>query len=290
MDPPIFIIGSPRSGTTLLRLMLTCHRNIMIPPECGFAVWLYDNNKTWNIEQDTDILGRWVEDLMGCHKIETWEMEPRALLTFLQRRRPSSYPEAVSAVYEFYGKARGRTFSRWGDKNNFHLDYVETIKSMFPRAFFIHLVRDGRDVACSYRGLNATTMDSEYAPRLPNAIREIASVWKADVAGVRKAFESFGREQVSEIRYEALVAAPEATLETLCRFLGETYDEGMLSYPAINRDEQLEPAEFLQWKEKTLQPPMPLDQPAYLTQLSAKEIEDFEEIAGDVLRDYGYIT
>ena len=46
--PPVFVLGSPRSGTTLLRLMLTCHRHIVVPPECGFCVWLYPQFQDWS--------------------------------------------------------------------------------------------------------------------------------------------------------------------------------------------------------------------------------------------------
>jgi len=290
MKPPIFIIGNPRSGTTLLRLMLTCHPAIVIPPECGFAVWLYDAYKSWDRDRDPDLLNRWIADLAGCRKIETWNLHIQGLSVFLESRPPSSYSEAVSAVYEWYAREQGRPSTRWGDKNNFHVNHVGTIRTLFPEAFFVHLVRDGRDVACSYRELNRRTMDSRYAPNLPNEIADIAREWTANVENVNRAFSAFDRERVTEIRYETLTSEPEVTLKALCDFLEEEYDERMLTYPEVNRARQLEPAEFLQWKEKTLRPPTPRDQAPHLTQLTPEEIRTFEEIGGGVLRKYGYAT
>lgn len=288
MESPIFVIGSPRSGTTLLRLMLTCHPSIVIPPECGFAVWLYDTHRAWGEGQEG--IERWVADLMACRKIETWKLDPRRLTAFLVSRGPSSYPEAVSAVYEWYGREQGRTFTRWGDKNNFHVAHVDTIKAMFPEAFFVHLVRDGRDVACSYRTLNRRAVDSRYAPVLPDGIAQIAEEWKTNVESASRAFDAFGRERVIELHYEDLVSEPESSLRALCRSLGEEYDVRMLDYPEANRQGELEPGEFLQWKEKTLQPPTPRERAPHRTELTRDEIATFEQVGGSVLRRYGYQT
>ncbi len=111
MTSPIFVLGNPRSGTTMLRLMLTCHRNIMIPPEAGFAVWLYQRYNGW-LKNSRHQLDAFVDDLLETRKIETWEIDGPELKRYLHEADPSSYPEAVSLVYQWYGHCTGRRFNR----------------------------------------------------------------------------------------------------------------------------------------------------------------------------------
>jgi Sulfotransferase family len=71
--PPVFIIGNPRSGTTLLRLMLTCHPHLVIPPEGGFAVWLHDEYHAWSREdgRSPEAIALFVRAVLACRKMET---------------------------------------------------------------------------------------------------------------------------------------------------------------------------------------------------------------------------
>jgi hypothetical protein len=66
-----FIIGNPRSGTTLLRLMLNKHSEIIVPPEAGFLVWLYKNLKVDYFNNGYKIF---LEDLKATNKIESWNL------------------------------------------------------------------------------------------------------------------------------------------------------------------------------------------------------------------------
>ena len=292
MKPPIFIIGNPRSGTTLLRLMLTCHRNIVIPPECGFAVWLYPKYGQWSQlrKSEDHLLTEFLDDLMKCRKIETWNMDVEGLFGFLKRREPLTYSDVVSSVYEWYGLSQGENFVRWGDKNNFHIHHILSIKTIFPNACFIHIIRDGRDVACSYKKLSEQRIDVLYAPRLPGRLEDIAEQWKANIQTAVASFTIMGSETVYEIRFEDLILNTEASLRHLCEWLGEEYDPSMLDYYIANQERGLEPRDFLSWKQKTLRPPIPDESGRYLSELTIQEIHLFENIAGQVLEKYGYVV
>lgn len=285
MKPPIFIIGNPRSGTTLLRLMLTCHRDIVIPSSCGFAVWWYDKYKDW---PDGMTLNAFMTDLMTSRKIETWEIQREAVRDFLRARKPASYAAVVSAIYEWYGLWIGRNFTRWGAKDNFHIDHIDTLRKLFPNAAFIHIVRDGRDVACSYRELNARHIVSPWAPNLPDSIDAIAEQWQRNLATAEWAFYMAKWRNVYEVRFEDLLFHTEHTLKILCGQLGEEYDPTMLDYHNINREQGLTPREMLKWDEKTLLPPVTSVVGRYKRDLSAGEVAAFEVIAGETLRRYGY--
>jgi hypothetical protein len=289
MKPPVFIIGNPRSGTTLLRLMITSHRAIVVPPECGFAIWWRQKYSDWTATSSSNERAeKFVTDLVTSKKFETWNLSPEALLKEIQTANPADYAALVSVVYIVYACGRKPGFSRWGDKNNFHVHHVNDLLALFPRAQFVHIIRDGRDVACSYRDLARKEMQSAYAPRLATDISAIANEWRTNVDGVRAAFSKMAKGQGMELRYEDLVGTSEATLRELCAFLGEDYDPQMLEYHVINRRETLEPKEFLQWKQKTLQAPDRSALGKFREELTAQEIAAFEKIAAGTLNAYHY--
>jgi hypothetical protein len=286
MRPPIFVIGNPRSGTTLLRLMLTNHKNIVIPPEGGFAVWLYE--KYGPADFSESIVKAFVEDLSHTRKIETWNLDYAGLLDYILSVGSVSYTEAVRNVYEFYGHSIGKTFLRWGDKNNHYLRHIDTIREMYPPARFIHIIRDGRDVACSYMDLHRSNIVSEYTPQLPFKIKDIANVWSTNVQKIRNSFNRIGWDNVSEIRYEDLVSQPSDTLKKVCSFLEEPYDADMELYFIKNQLEHQEPVEFLQWKAKTIEKPTTSEIGKFRKQLTPEEIREFESISASILKIYSY--
>lgn len=288
MNSPIFILGNPRSGTTLLRLMLNNHRNIVIPPECGFAVWFHDRYR--NIIVNQSAIEQFITSLAKAKKIETWNLDFTKLQDFLIAMKPNNYPELVSLVYEFYGNSIHRSFLRWGDKNNFYIRHIDTIKEMFPSSRLIHIVRDGRDVACSYKALNRSAIRSRYAPHLPNLIGEIAHEWVSNLECAIDSFKKIGWQDVYELRYEDLTSQPSRELERLCVFLEEPYDSEMESYHLKNQSEQQEPVEFLQWKSKTLEQPTTSQIGRYKAELTKNEIEEFEKIAAPLLARYKYLS
>jgi len=287
---PIFVLGNPRSGTTLLRLMLTCHPRITIPPECGFAVWLRPRWGAWTQQKAADAgeVFRFVEDVLASRKFETWHVTGPDLLDAIERDAPGSYADLVRSVYGAYERHVGREATRWGDKNNWYIHHVADIRAMFPEAVLVHLVRDGRDVACSYLEIAERRIDSIYAPHLPRALEAIAQEWVENVSGLRAAFDAEGWRNVIELRYEDLVADPIATLTAAMRKLGEDFHPDMLDYAARNVREELEPREFLQWKARTVSAPDPSLVGRYERDLDAAQIEILTSRMRSLLDQYGY--
>jgi hypothetical protein len=289
LKPPFFIIGNPRSGTTLLRLMLDSHRDLLVPPECGFAVWWHEKYRGWSEASCADgTLDPFLADLATSRKIETWGLDFDVLRDLIAAERPASYAELASLVYVFYGRSTGRTFVRWGDKNNFHVTRVDLIARIFPESHFIHIVRDGRDVACSYRRLAGMNLRSEYAPRLPAELPEIAREWRSNLDAAIASFDAIGWSRVHELRYEDLVSRPAAELERVCAFLGETSDGGMLDYHTGVSSRRHEPEAFLAWKGRVQEPPDASEVGKHLREMSAEELAAFEEVTHDLLTRYGY--
>lgn len=286
MHPPLFIIGNPRSGTTLLRLMLTNHKNIVIPPECGFAIWFYQKYKPETFSKP--VIKSFVEDLSTARKIETWNLDYSGLLHYIFSVQPVSYSEVVGAVYEFYGHTIEKKFLRWGDKNNYYLNHIDTLKKIFPSARFLHIVRDGRDVACSYRKLHVSNMVSKYAPHLPFDVKDIAFEWSENIRKIRRSFDKMNWDNVHELRYEDLVSSPKEELKKICVFLEEPYDLNMERYYVRNKLEHQEPVEFLQWKAKTIEEPTTSEIGKFKNELTYDEIKEFEIVSAPILKVYNY--
>ena len=283
---PVFIIGNPRSGTSLLRLMINAHPIISIPPECGFIIWLKEkyNNLPSNL-----FLGRideFLEDLFKSKKFETWNLDTKQLKNYILEQKFDTYSNLVSIIYKYYGLSKNKKVAIWGDKNNYYLNHIVELKQLFPDSFFIHIIRDGRDVACSYKKLSETKCTSKYAPNLPTETSKIADEWKTNITNINNQFVEFNYEHVIEIRYEDLVLEPKETLVKLCTFIGVNFCDSMLNY--YNKTNDHEPAEFLQWKEKTLMPPTTSEVGKYTAFMSDDEITIFNEIAYDVLAKYNY--
>ena len=290
LSSPIFILGNPRSGTTLLRLMLACHPRLAVPPECGFALWLRERYGDWAArDKSTDRLEEFLDDLFEARKFDTWGLDRDALREWVRGMKPNDYRSLVESVYWHFASLRAPLATRIGDKNNFHIHRVADLASLFPGCVLVHIVRDGRDVACSYRELAAGRFSSEYRPDLPQAIGEIAREWRSAVLAPEAAVAAGVMSPVHTVRFEDLVSDPTVALRSICDFLGEPFSVQMLEYHARNASEQLEPSETMAWKRKTIEP---LDRSVigrHRRLLAEEEIADFEAEAGDALRRFGYL-
>ncbi len=280
---PFFVIGNPRSGTTLLRLMLNQHTEIVVPPESGFSVWLADRFAGADFASGAVRAG-FVDEVFRARKFETWGLDPSELRDFLDQQSPRSYRDAVLAVYLFYALKNGRHPRLIGDKNNFYIKYLDQIESLFERPRYVFIVRDGRDVACSYKALRALDSASAYSPRLSSDAREIAREWAANNAAVIARLER-SPERSLLLKYEDLIVQPEAEMRRACAFFETAYQPEMLTYYQRND----EPRDFLAWKEKVVQPPDPANQGMYKTLLTPDEIAAFEQTARETLVYFGYL-
>lgn len=268
------ILGNPRSGTTLLRLMLSAHSKVIVPPEAGFAVWLYES---WQGEF-TSLL--YVEKLLQTKKIESWNINKKELLAFLNNNNVNDLKEAILYTYKYYGSLAGSEVI--GDKNNFYLNHINTLKVINPNMSYIHIIRDGRDVACSYLELMKKNYTSEYAPKLTTKISEIANEWKLNNQLISNNLKSLNSITV---RLEDLIENPSKELAKICGLLELEYEEGMLKY--YSQAENFEPVEYDQWKGKNKRP-LSNDNYKYKRKLTSEQVTEFNQIAKKVIHKYGY--
>lgn len=266
MAHPFFIVGSARSGTTLLRLILNAHPEVAVPPESRFVVELWNGSDTVEVE---DFLAR----LAGHKRFDTWELPLEAVRQELGASTRVSYPDAIRAAFHAYARAHGK--SRWGDKTPRYVENLGLLAKLFPEAKFVHLIRDGRNVALSYANV----------PFGPKTVGKAAQLWATRVKAGREAGPRLGPERYFEVRYEDLVEDAAGETKGICEFLGLDFDPGMMDYTENARGSVLPRASMYnphvtekpQKNVRTWETSMPLGQ-----------VEVFEAVAGDVLSLLGY--
>ena len=288
---PFFILANPRSGSSLLRIICDCNSALAVPPESGFLVW-------WKAKYEQELPSKWkspefldqfVTDVLSSKKFETWNVEHKELLDFIAEVQPATYSEAASLVYHYHARKRGKQPTYWGDKNNYYIKHLEELIGLYPHARFIHLVRDGRDVACSYKNLKQLTSGSDYFPNLTDNIGEIAAEWAENNDAIADFLQAEASANSLLVKYEDLIVSPEETSKTICEFLGVPFDKTMLEYDRLNRQNNLEPAATLDWKMNTLNKPDKTRIGRYARLLSKGEINTFNRRAAGTLERYGYV-
>ncbi|MEO7119018.1 MAG: sulfotransferase [Candidatus Limnocylindrales bacterium] len=195
---PIFVVGCPRSGTTLLRMMLDSHPAI----SCG---------------EETHFL-RDLRTLVGDH----WPL----LTTYGFPRE--YWLERIRELYERfqadYLARRGK--ARWAEKDPVYTLYLPFIEELFPDAQYVHLIRDGFDVVASFR--------ERWGYR--SAVRVARGDWKRYVSAARDFGRALPEGRYVELHYEALVGSPDPTMRELIDFLGEPWDDAVLRFDEAEHD------------------------------------------------------
>jgi Sulfotransferase family len=286
-DPPAppapFIVGVPRSGTTLLRLMLDAHPELTIPPETHFLPRVIRACRHGaSPERVAHVAAR-------HRRWEDFGIEREQYLDRLRQIEPLEAGPAIRAFYELYAEHAGKP--RWGDKTPGYAVKMRRIQRALPEAHFIHLIRDGRDVVLSQARKSERPLPVEVA----------AKRWKRRVVATRKRSE--GVDHYTELRYEDLVTDPEAALRRVCELIELSFDPAMLAYhehaterldeidrelPARRGHRRLEAGPRIAAHGRASQPPTPERAGAWRTEMPAADQAAFQEAAGDLLAELGY--
>ena len=190
-----------------------------------------------------------VRDVLASRKIEMWDLEPQWPHRLHGKGRGASYGRLCEEVYRHWARAQGKVINAVVDKNNYYVHHIEPIMNVWPDAKVLHLIRDGRDVACSYKALQVLETTSPYKPDLPTDIQAIAEEWRYNNERIA-ACASLGAGRYLAVRYEDLLRDPENVLGEVCEFLGVDYDLEMLNYQHHNDEPEL----TSDWKRKTFEP------------------------------------
>lgn len=201
MQGPIFIVGTMRSGSTLLRLVLDSHEHIAIGDETGFMR-----------------AAAGIKDVPDFHSGAGWYRRFGLTETDIDERIRRFY----SDIFTGHALAQGKR--RWGEKTPFHAMHMREMAVMFPDCVFVGMVRHPGAVAVSKMRRTSTLEHS------------IANWVRVNSQLVRMSRTLAGQGRLAVVRYEDLVARSEPTLRQLMDFLGEPWSPGLLEHHRVQRD------------------------------------------------------
>ncbi|HEV3471789.1 MAG TPA: sulfotransferase [Actinomycetota bacterium] len=262
---PFFIVGSARSGTTLLRLMLNAHPDVAVPPESRFIVELWAGSVTVEV-------AAFLRSLDAHPRFETWDLPISAVRDELGDRSQVSYADAISAAFGAYARVHGK--NRWGDKTPRYVEHIPLLAKLWSNARFIHLIRDGRDVALSYADV----------PFGPKTVGRAARLWARRVKAGCDAGRALPKGLYLEVNYEDLVDDAEGEIKDICDFLELDFDPGMLDYTERARGSVLPRASM--YNPNVVKPPSKTR--SWRETMRPGQVAAFEAVAGDVLSALGY--
>jgi hypothetical protein len=272
--PVPFLVGSGRTGLTLLRVMFDSHPEMAMAHEARFLPHMASKRGSYERPGGVD-LGRFVDDLYGFSHFRRLQLARPELENALAAMAPSSFSDAVRAVWELYVSSRGK--KRYGEKAPLHISHMPLLADLFPEARFVHVIRDGRDVAMAY-------IDAEQAA--PRDIAWAAFHWRLRVSHGREAGGRLGPDRYREFRYEDLVTDPVGTVRAICDFVDLDYHEDMLHYRETAEEFLVDARHPADHQHLVLPPTAGLID--WRTRMSGEEVALFEAIAGDLLADLGY--
>lgn len=274
MDP-IFIIGTERSGTNLLRLILNSHSHIAIPHPPHIMKNFYKLEPLYTDLNKDAQFKRLIKDVVTVVKLHSypWEIKLNQEKIFYDARERNLI-NVFFAIYNQYLETSGK--KRWGCKSTFMLYHMALIRHYYPNAKFLYMVRDGRDVAVSAKRTIFNHYCVYYTAQLWKKEQQIGIYW----------LNKFSANDIFLVKYENLLAKSEETVRSLCTFLNEPFEAHMLNF--FNTEEAQKSASIsFAWKN-TSRPIMKNNIEKFKTQLSEKEIDLFETIAGFELDYFSY--
>jgi hypothetical protein len=211
-ERPIFIVGSPRSGTTLLRNLLNRHPAIAICRATDFYHYVYLRQRSFGDLSDLRNRERLTKEYLSLQRIQRMQVDLKALGDILLRDG-ISYPAFFACLWRYYAEVHGKR--RCGEKNARHAMFTEALCEWYPGARILHIVRDPRDAVASLMRM----------PFAPNNAIGATRLWLSHNLAAHR---SRHRPQYLGLRYERLVADPEGELKRICKFVGEEYSPDML--------------------------------------------------------------
>ncbi len=211
-DRPIFIVGMPRSGTTLMTSMLSAHPNIAISPESHFLWYWRKRYPHLKISDHNDFEIFW-QEFSNSQDLKRFSIDSQATRASILATDKISYKSILTNILQKYASKMQK--SRWGEKTPDHYSYLHIIFKGYPEARVIWMLRDPRAVTASLLPMSWTHSYIDlHAKKWCDSIR-LQNKWIKD-------------ERVLLVKYETLVTNPDSQMREICQFLGEDYCPNMI--------------------------------------------------------------
>lgn len=260
---PLFIVGCPRSGTTLVLRLIRDYLNVGFGRDDGRFLRLGKHLDRYSDLSNAENLDRLVRDIFDDEdfrkRFKGLSVDPQDFATLLKKK---TYAELVRHIYAAFALINGKT--RWGGKTPRYVFHLGELHNILPDAKFIHVIRDGRDVALSLFRMPWGAPRNAYAA---------AKYWKACISAAHEYKHNLSAEEYLEVKYEALLTDP-------VRVFQEMFDFGCFD---LDRDQVIQ--KFQREIHATLKKD---NYNKWMTNMNSPEIKIFEQVAGDMLVQLGY--
>lgn len=269
-DRPIFVVGCQRSGTTALAVMIDRHSRIAMMPETQFFNTYIIRDSARRLPQTHEaMVERALEDdFIGRAGLT------REILLECFRDKPATYEALFQAILQAYAIVNGKP--RVAEKSCGHLFNVDQIIRLYPQAKFICILRDGRDVVRSFRGV-PWGRDKAWAG--------VCRVWNRYVNEMFRLKARLPADRFTIVQYEELIRNPEQEMRRLCEFFTEDFEPAQIKAGVSTA---VVPEAELAWKGKAMSAPDPKRAGAWRENSSPDDIAMWNLYMGRNLRRTGY--
>jgi hypothetical protein len=278
-NPYAFIVGSPRSGTTLLARMIDAHPSIAVIHELQWIPRFFEKRR--GLTSGGSVTPGIIPKLLENPRFARLEIGRRELERLIGAGG-TSYSSFVSSLFDLYGGAKRKALV--GEKTPAYARSLPTLHALWPTTRYVHLIRDGRDVCLS---MTSWAKASRAAGRFARAwdrdpVTTAALFWEWNVRLALEAATTLGPGLYFEMHYERFVADPAAQSAELCGFLGLPFDDVMLRF----HEGRTRPNPALEGDQVWL--PITPGLRNWRIQMSAADLERFEAAAGELLDELSY--
>ena len=285
MNPFVFIVGNPRSGTTLLRHVVDSHPQIAILKETAWLMNWYE--KGLGLSAEGTLTSAFITPFLSKHRLfrdVDLGLNAQELDSWIQPSPPLAWAKFISMLCDRYGQARQKPLV--GNKTPSFVRRILVMHALWPQAKFIHIIRDGRDVCLSARvKWNDKPNFRNFSTWSQDMVTTAALWWEWNVRLGREAGLSLPPDVYFEVRYERLVEDPETECRRLCDFLRVGFDSAMLRHQEAFETKYHRDGRVINARVAL---PITPGLRSWRVEMDPDEVVRFEASAGSLLNELGY--
>jgi hypothetical protein len=268
---PIFIVGAPRSGTSLIRNLLYSHPRLFFRSETQFIPDFY---RVYGNPRTRDEARKLAKKIVRLEWIARWEED----INVGEMAEQETFAGIVDNMFMQLARREGK--SVWGDKTPHYVRNIDTLREIFPRARFIHIFRDGRDAGLSQ-------LKANFGPR---TLFYAASYWKKCVEAGLRSEDSIPASQLMSMRYEDLLPDTEKEMRRVCDFLELPFDPAVITPTVVGLRYRRPLFRTVAKSYGTTAQIIPENTQKWKDEMSQTDQAVFESVAGELLDRLGYET
>jgi len=275
---PYQMIGTRRSGTNLLRVMID-QLPAFSAPQSTHELEYFTPLAPYYVDlKDDDTFMQFIDDMCKCVELNPakWDgvnLDRQHIFNLCNERSIVSIFAAINSTAAMQVKGA----ADWMSKCPNYISYSDSFEKHWGEDIkYIYMYRDGRDIALSFTKAVAGDKHHYF----------IAQEWAQTQRAARALKEKISADRFFSVSYEDLLANPEAICRATAEFIGQPYTHEMLEYYE-NKSAKIAAASSALW-ENIAKPINTSNTKKWLEQSTKHDIHIFESVAGDELEMLGY--